>query len=156
MCILLLYNDILYYVGEFVERDKNIDNEKLNEIENKKNIIKGIDNRIDDTQSKLRELDSCKDAVNNMGRSFDEIIKLMEETFTEGKSKYVIENMKLENKVGISRTLEGIDESISISKKQLNNMYEKYDEEKKELNRLYDELESNPNKKIDDKEKVSE
>lgn len=136
-----------------MEKDKKVDNEKLEEIENKRNIIKGIDNRIESAQSKIKELDSCKDAINDMGRSFDKLIKLMEETFTEGKSKYVIENMKLENKVGMVRTLEGLDESISLSKKQLNNMYEKYDEVKKELEKLYDELDSNSD---EDKEKVSE
>lgn len=134
-----------------MEETKKVDNEKLNEIDQRKNNIKRIDDNIDTIINHQRVAEEgmklASDGLQRIKKSF----AVIEEGVTNPKSLQIYESLKQKEFSMSRRELEEFENNANIYKKQLNTLYEKLDTEKNELDKLYDTGHSDSKNKNDKK-----
>lgn len=130
-----------------MEETKKLDNEKLSEIDQKKDSIKRLDNNISTVMSQRKIAEEGMELVSDMQQKLKKAFASIEEGVTDPKTVQAYESLKLEDLSVARRELEELENSVNSSKKQLDKLYEKIDAEKKELDELYAKQSNSENKK---------
>lgn len=130
-----------------MEEPKKLDNEKLSEIDQKKDSIKRLDNNISIVMSQRKIADEGIELVSDMQQRLKKAFASIEEGVTDPKSVQAYESLKLEDLSVARRELEELENNVNNSKKQLDELYEKIDAEKKELDKLYAKQSNSEDKK---------
>lgn len=136
-----------------MEETKKLDNEKLSEIDQKKDSIKRLDNNISTVMSQRKIAEEGMELVSDMQQRLKKAFASIEEGVTDPKSIQAYENLRLEDFSMARRELEELEASVNNSKKQLDGLYEKIDAEKKKLDELYAKQSNSEDKKEDPENK---
>lgn len=136
-----------------MEETKKLDNEKLSEIDQKKDSIKRLDNNISTVMSQRKVAEEGIELVSDMQQRLKRAFASIEEGVTDPKSVQAYESLKLEDFSVARKELEELENSVNSSKKQLDELYEKIDAEKKELDMLYVKQSNSEDKKEESENK---
>ena len=136
-----------------MEETKKLDNEKLSEIDQKKDSIKRLDNNISTVMSQRKVAEEGIELVSDMQQRLKRAFASIEEGVTDPKSVQAYESLKLEDFSVARKELEELEDSVNSSKKQLDELYEKIDAEKKELDMLYVKQSNSEDKKEESENK---
>ena len=109
-----------------MEELKKLDNEKLSEIDQKKDYIKRLDNNISTVMSQRKIAEEGRELLSDMQLRLKKAFASIEEGVTDPKSIQAYESLKLEDLSVARRELEELENSVNSSKKQLDELYVQY------------------------------